>query len=54
MLQTGLQYIVLKLKHTSSEEGWFDQPLFPTAIDIISKDEDGGWKHDIRPLPTKD
>jgi hypothetical protein len=53
LLQIGVQYIVPKLKHTSSEEGWFDQPLFPTAIDIISKDEDGGWKHDIRPLPIK-
>ena len=48
MLQMGLQYLLLKLKHESSEKDVLDQPLF---IDIVTRDEEnGGWNSDVRPL----
>jgi hypothetical protein len=42
LLQIGLQYIVPRLKHTTQDEGWFEQPLFPD-VEIISRNEEGGW-----------
>lgn len=32
LLQIGIQYIVPRLKHTTQDDGWFEQPLFPEDI----------------------
>ena len=50
LLQIGVQYIVPRLKHTSNDDGWVEQPIFPTHVDIISRDENDEWAHDVRPL----
>jgi hypothetical protein len=50
LLQIGIQYIVPRLKHTSSDDDWHEQPIFPTHVDIISRDENDEWQHDIQPL----
>jgi len=50
LLQIGVQYIVPRLKHTSSDDAWVEQPIFPTHVEIISRGKDGEWEHDVRPL----
>ena len=50
LLQIGIQYIVPRLKHTSNDDNWHEQPLFPTHVDIITRDENDEWAHDVRPL----
>ena len=50
LLQIGVQYIVPRLKHTSNDDRWVEQPIFPTHVDIISRDENDEWQHDVRPL----
>ena len=50
LLQIGVQYIVPRLKHTSNDDTWIEQPIFPTHVDIISRDENDEWAHDVRPL----
>ena len=42
LLQIGLQYIVPLLKHTTQDDGWIEQPLFPD-VEIISRNDEGGW-----------
>ena len=42
LLQIGIQYIVPRLKHTTEDDGWFEQPLFPD-VEIISRNKEGGW-----------
>ena len=50
LLQIGVQYIIPRLKHTSLDGEWHEQPIFPTHIDIISRGENDEWEHDVRPL----
>ena len=50
LLQIGVQYIVPRLKHTSNDDAWTEQPLFPTHVDIITRGENDEWEHDVRPL----
>ena len=47
MLQLGLQYLLLKLKHNSVDRDIMDYPLFmtegdPITIDIYSRNEETG------------
>ena len=42
LLQIGIQYIVPRLKHTTQDDGWFEQPLFPD-VEIITRNKEGGW-----------
>ena len=46
LLQIGIQYIVPRLKHTTEDEGWFEQPLFPD-IEVIKRNEEGNWESRI-------
>ena len=50
LLQIGIQYIVPRLKHTSNDDNWIEQPIFPTHVDIITRDDNDEWAHDVRPL----
>ena len=50
LLQIGIQYIVPRLKHSSNDDNWHEQPLFPTHVDIITRDDNDEWAHDVRPL----
>ena len=42
LLQIGIQYIVPRLKHTTNDDTWIEQPLFPD-VEIISRNDEGGW-----------
>ena len=46
LLQIGIQYIVPRLKHTTNDDGWFEQPLFPD-IEVIKRNEEGNWESRI-------
>ena len=46
LLQIGIQYIVPRLKHTTQDDGWFEQPLFPD-IEVIKRNEEGNWESRI-------
>ena len=46
LLQIGLQYIVPRLKHTTQDDGWFEQPQFPD-IEVIKRNEEGNWESRI-------
>ena len=46
LLQIGIQYIVPRLKHTTEDDGWFEQPLFPD-IELIKRNEEGNWESRI-------
>ena len=46
LLQIGIQYIVPRLKHTTQDEGWFEQPLFPD-VEVIKRNEEGNWESRI-------
>ena len=46
LLQIGIQYIVPRLKHTTEDDGWFEQPLFPD-IEVIKRNEEGNWESRI-------
>ena len=35
----GIHYIVACLKHTTQDDGWFEQPLFPD-VEIITRNND--------------
>ena len=50
LLQICIQYIIPRLKHSSNDDGWIEQPIFPNAVDIITRGDDGEWQHDIQPL----
>ena len=50
LLQIGIQYIVPRLKHTSNDDNWHEQPLFPTHVDIITRGENDEWEHNVKPL----
>ena len=46
LLQIGLQYIVPRLKHTTNDDTWIEQPLFPD-IEVISRNDEGNWESRI-------
>ena len=46
LLQIGIQYIVPRLKHTTQDDGWFEQPLFPD-VEVIKRNEEGNWESRI-------
>ena len=50
LLQIGIQYIVPRLKHTSNDDNWHEQPLFPTHVDKITRGENDEWEHNVKPL----
>ncbi len=50
LLQVGIKYLVTRLKHTSNDDGWVEQPIFPKVVDIITRDGDGELQNDIRPI----
>ncbi len=38
LLQISLQYVLPRLKYTSNEDAWIEQPLFPD-LEIIKRNE---------------
>ena len=52
LLQIGIQYIVPRLKHTTNDDGWFEQPIFPD-IEVIKRGENGNWTSKKINTPSK-
>ena len=52
LLQIGIQYIVPRLKHTTNDDGWFEQQIFPD-IEVIKRGENGNWESKKINTPSK-
>ena len=42
----GIHYIVACLKHTTQDDGWFEQPIF-LDIEVIKRNDEGNWESSI-------